>query len=204
MDRVVAFLRGMNLGGRRITNDELARHFADAGLGDPTPYQASGNVIFVPPADLGDPAAPHAPSAPGSVGGGHDALERHIERHLQAALGYPVDTFVRSLRELADMVAAEGLEAAEAEGFKIHVILLHEPTGDQVRGRLSDMETDDDRFLAPPTTGGGGAGREIYWLRRGRLSDSTIDASDPGSLTGGRTSTMRTLGTLRRIVKKFG
>jgi uncharacterized protein (DUF1697 family) len=191
MDRLVAFLRGMNLGGRRITNDELAGHFADAGLVEPTPYQASGNVVFTLPGDLnGDPAA----------------LERRIEDHLQRALGYPVDTFVRSLAELAAIIAADGLEAAEADGFKVHVILLHDPPPRDVLDRLARLETDDDRFLPRPgaATAGAAPSPEIFWLRRGRLSDSAIDASDPGALTGGRTSTMRTIGTLRRIVKKFG
>ena len=32
MDRYVAFLRGMNLGGRRIKNEELRRHFEEIGF----------------------------------------------------------------------------------------------------------------------------------------------------------------------------
>ena len=31
MNRYVAFLRGMNLGGRRIKNEELRRHFEEMG-----------------------------------------------------------------------------------------------------------------------------------------------------------------------------
>ena len=34
MERYVAFLRGMNLGGRRIKNEELKREFEQLGLGD--------------------------------------------------------------------------------------------------------------------------------------------------------------------------
>ncbi len=193
MHRLVAFLRGMNLGSRRITNAELADHFGAAGVANPTPYQASGNVVFDDPGDFGAP------------GGDRRALEHQLEEHLQRVLGYPVDTFVRSLDELESITAADGLRAAEAEGFKVHVILLHEPPPRDVLDHLARLETDDDRFLPRPGSARAGAPlRTIYWLRRGRLTDSTIDASSPGDLTGGRPSTMRTLGTLRRILKKFG
>lgn len=182
-ERVVAFLRGMNLGKRRITNDDLARHFTEAGLKQATPYQASGNVVFEHP------------------GGPVPTIESRLAAYLADALGYEVDTFVRTLDELRTITDREGLAAAEEEGFKVHVIFLHEPPDPAVAEQLGALETDDDRFLFPSSEPGS---RQIYWLRRGRLSDSTIDASNPGSLTGGRTSTMRTLGTLRRIVKKFG
>jgi uncharacterized protein (DUF1697 family) len=45
MDRYVAFLRGINLGGRRIKNEELRRHFEEIGLEEVATFRASGNVI---------------------------------------------------------------------------------------------------------------------------------------------------------------
>ena len=46
MDRYVAFLRGMNLGSRRIKNDELRAEFEQLGFEDVATFRASGNVIF--------------------------------------------------------------------------------------------------------------------------------------------------------------
>ena len=46
MDRYVAFLRGMNLGGRRITNDDLRAHFEALGCVEVATFRASGNVVF--------------------------------------------------------------------------------------------------------------------------------------------------------------
>ncbi len=46
MARYAAFLRGMNLGNRRITNDELCRALAGLGLDSPAAFLASGNVVF--------------------------------------------------------------------------------------------------------------------------------------------------------------
>ena len=46
MERYVAFLRGMNLGGRRIKNDELRQCFEELDLSDVSCFRASGNVLF--------------------------------------------------------------------------------------------------------------------------------------------------------------
>jgi uncharacterized protein (DUF1697 family) len=44
MARYVAFLRGINLGGRRIANDELRSHFEALGCEDVATFRASGNL----------------------------------------------------------------------------------------------------------------------------------------------------------------
>lgn len=176
--RLVAFLRGLNLGNRRLTNDELREAVEGAGLDGVATYQASGNVVFDDP------------------GGSPDAVAQQLAAHLEATLGYPVDTFVRRLYALEEIAGWPAVREAEEEDFKVHVIFVHEPPADAVIRTLESLEGEDDRFRV--------RSREIYWFRRGRLSDSPIDASNPGALTGGATSTMRTIGTLRRIVKKFG
>ena len=43
MNRYVAFLRGMNLGRRRIKNPELCAAFEDIGFTNVAAYLASGN-----------------------------------------------------------------------------------------------------------------------------------------------------------------
>ncbi|NIP60050.1 MAG: DUF1697 domain-containing protein, partial [Gemmatimonadetes bacterium] len=48
MSRHVAFLRGINLGDRRVKMDRLRRHFEAMDLGDVATFIASGNVIFIP------------------------------------------------------------------------------------------------------------------------------------------------------------
>ena len=66
MDRYVAFLRGMNIGGRRIKNEELRREFEELGLSDVSCFRASGNVIFA--ADEDDEHI-RAPSVDDRTGG---------------------------------------------------------------------------------------------------------------------------------------
>lgn len=180
--RLVAFLRGINLGNRRLTNDRLRAVVEDAGLEGVAVYQASGNVVF------DDPGRPP------------DAVARELERHLEATLGYPVDTFVRTIPELEAIAEWDPPRAAESERFKAHVLFLRAAPDDEdaapLAAHLRTLETEDDRLHL--------RGREIYWFRRGGLSTASISALGPDGITGGRTGTMRTLGTVRRIVKKFG
>lgn len=214
MIRFVALLRGINLGNRRLKMEELRRHFeALDGVEDPSTYLASGNVIFDGAAFAGDGAG-----TPDDL----RRLEERIEAHLRSALGYEVDTFVRPLaaldslvRSVEDRVEDEGKEEggqsdrregarAEENGghepagepVKPHVIFLREDVGGDEEAALRALETPDDRFRV--------LGREVAWLRRGRLSDSSIEPRHLEKALGGRTHTMRTLNTVRRIVKKFG
>lgn len=177
MSRIAAFLRGINLGNRRLTMDELREAFEALGFEGVATYLASGNVVF------GDPGAEHA------------ALERRIAAGLEEALGYPVRTFLRPLAELAGVVGDDALEAAEEEGFKPHVIFLRGEPEAETKTALAALETTDDRFRV--------LGRQVVWLRRGRLSDSAIGPRDLDAAFGGPEHTMRTLNTVRGIVRKF-
>lgn len=100
MNRYVAFLRGMNLGGRRITNEALRSHFETLGCEDVATFRASGNVIF---ARAGRPAS----------------LTRLLEEGLAEALDYEVPVFLRSAKEVIAMAAYEPFDAkalAASEG----------------------------------------------------------------------------------------
>ena len=88
MTRCVAFLRGINLGKRRLPMTELKRHFEAMGFADVATFVASGNVVFATGArDLAK-------------------LETRIEAHLVKVLGYSVDTFLRRDGEVAAVIAA--------------------------------------------------------------------------------------------------
>jgi uncharacterized protein (DUF1697 family) len=80
MPRHAAFLRGMNVGGHRITNEELRALFTAMGLRNVETFRASGNVVFA--ADGETPAK----------------ITSRIERELERSLGYAVPTFLRTER----------------------------------------------------------------------------------------------------------
>ena len=186
-ERSVAFLRGINLGGRRVTNERLAEVVAQAGVSDVATFLASGNVIF---SHVDVPAA---------------TLEERIEAALEEGLGYEVGTLVRSFEELRDVAGFARTALAEAKGsdpdpsggpWKAHVMFLRTPLTPSQHTALSDLETTVDRFP--------GRGREALWIRRGGMTDSQVKGPDiERALDRGLNST-RTLNTVSRILKKFG
>jgi len=177
MTRYVAFLRGINLGNRRITGDELrARFEALEGLSDVATFLASGNVIF------------DAEAGPGE-------LEAAIERHLRETLDYEVDTFVRPLEHLEGLAGPDLFSEAGTPGYKVHVLFLKEAADERAGDRLREIADEEDRFRT--------SGRELYWLRHGGLGDSKLQPADLERAAGAETSTLRTLNTVQRIVAKF-
>lgn len=177
MPLYAAFLRGMNLGRRRITNDELCRAFAAIGFADARSFRASGNVAF---------AAPRARPA---------TLAGRIERGLARELGYAVPTYVRTAAEMRAILAQRPFSDAQlASGKgKLQVGLLARAPGAGARRRVLAMASDDDLLAIE--------GAELYWLPRGGLSESELDLAAVAQLVGDMT--VRTMGTLEQMTAKL-
>lgn len=178
MPRHVAFLRGINLGDRRVPMARLREHFEAMGLDDVDTFIASGNVIFE-----------HAGTELGR-------LEGEIEDHLAEALGFATATFVRSLAELEELVGLDRVADAEDAGFTPYVTFLRGAAGREVETALAALEGPDDRFHV--------RGREVLWFRRGRLTDSPISTAELEEAVGRGENTRRKLNTVRRILAKYG
>jgi uncharacterized protein (DUF1697 family) len=176
MERYVAFLRGMNLGGRRIKNEELRCEFEALGFVDVACFRASGNVIFA--ADQAD----------------ETKLTTRIEAGLGEAFGYKVPVFLRSAAELLTIAAREPFEAslvAASKGKLQVAFLLGAPTKRQRRDAIA-LATDDDRLAIDD--------RELFWLPSGGISESDLDLRAIESALG--IWTMRTMGTISQIAAK--
>lgn len=145
--RHVAFLRGINVGGRRVKMDHLRTLFEGLKFANVSTFITSGNVIF-------------ETTETDAAG-----LERGIEAHLHKALGYEVGTFLRTPEELAAVAAFRPFEAEEAS-HTIHAAFLRHAPGDEVGERLAEFRTPVDDFRLH--------GREFYWLCRVRFSDSLV------------------------------
>jgi uncharacterized protein (DUF1697 family) len=176
MERYVAFLRGMNLGGRRIKNDELRSEFEALGFVDVACFRASGNVVF------------------GADGGDEGALSARIEAGLGESLGYAVPVFLRGAAELLSIATSEPFEASlvAASKGKLQVILLLDAPAKKQRKDALDLATDEDRLAID--------GREIYWLPNGGMSESELDLKAIGAALG--LTTIRTKGTIDQIAAK--
>lgn len=166
----VAFLRAVNTGNRRITNDELVEAVRALGFDDVSVYQASGNVL------LGDCPPDRA-----------DEIAQMLEAGLSARLGYDVPAIVRSVAEIRSIASAEpfGGERPNA-GSKPQVILMASPAdADAVAAYSSDA----DRLAV--------IGSEIHWWPTAGISTSDLDVRGLEATFG--TMTVRTLGTIQRI-----
>ena len=176
MERYVAFLRGMNLGGRRIKNDELRAEFETLGFEDVATFRASGNVIF---------------------GAGRTikkALARTIEHGLGEALGYEVPVFLRSCSEVAAIAAQEPFpaKALAASKGKLQVTMLAKKPTAAARGKALALATDEDRLAIED--------RELFWLPSGGTIDSALDLKAIEKALG--VGTQRTMGTIEQIAAK--
>ncbi len=170
-----AFLRGMNVGGRRITNADLRAHFEALGLAEVGVFRASGNVVFTAPDDA--------------------ALTARIEAGLQAALGYAVPVFLRAAAEIRAIAALEPFPPAEIEAAKgkLQVMLLLTAPGPAARRRVLDLAPDEDRLAFGE--------RELYWLPSGGVLESALDLKAISRLVG--LQTQRTMGTMQELARKY-
>jgi uncharacterized protein (DUF1697 family) len=121
MARYAAFLRAINIGGRRITGPELCKPFTEMGFQNAVSFRASGNVVF---------DAPRKPSI------------SRLESGLEEALGYEVVVFLRTATELQALAETRPFEA----DAKFHVMFLKRLPSPAIRSDLLELGTDDDRL----------------------------------------------------------
>lgn len=177
MSRYVSFLRGMNLGGRRITNEDLKKAFEGLELGDVATFRASGNVVF-----------------DGPDGVGEEDLATRIEAGLAKALGYDVPVFLRSCEEVAAIAARKPFTAAKlkASAGKLQVAMLPNAPGRAARKDALELATKEDLLEVE--------GAELYWLPGGGVTETDLDLKALEAILG--PWTMRTMGTVEQIAAK--
>lgn len=180
MASYAAFLRGMNVGGHRVTNDELRAHFEALGLTGVASFRASGNVVFAPDGQADGHSA--------------DALRERIERGLGEALGYAVPTLVRTAAEVRAIAAAAPFTPEHLQGSagKLQVALLTGSPTPQARAQALALAGDRDALVFGE--------RELYWLPAGGVLDSALDMKTIERLLG--SMTMRTKGTIEQLAAK--
>ncbi len=129
MQRFVAFLGGVNVGGHRVTMDRLQAEVTGLGFTEVGTFIASGNVIFTAP-EVGD----------------HEAV---IAAHLGDQLGWAVPTFVRPASEV---IAAAELRpfGTPPEGHTHMVVFCRtvpDPTGISSLANATDLFHPNGRNL---------------------------------------------------------
>lgn len=184
LQRYVAFLKGINVGGHNVKMDQLRALFSQVEVGGSRlesvdSFIASGNIIF----------SSTSPSTP--------TVESAVASHLESALGFAVPTFVRSLEAVRRIAAATpfpGIDAGSGAPSLYIAFLPDAPDAAAVE-RIEAAGTESDRFSV--------AGSEVYWRCSTRFSDSPFFGPAFERLLG-MTTTVRNSTTVRRIAEKYG
>ena len=175
MPKFVVFLRGINVGGHRVSMERLRALFSELRFSPVETFIASGNVVFE--TDEIDP----------------NALETRIEAHLRAALGYEVATFLRTPAELAAVV--QNCPFSPAETDSLYVTFHKAPLTETHLANLDALPKETDAFAH--------AGREMYRLIRGKLTESAIPDAHFNRAIKGATGTARNINTVQKMAEKY-
>jgi uncharacterized protein (DUF1697 family) len=176
MPRYVAFLRAINVGGHIVKMDQLRKLFTQLGLTEVETFIASGNVLFTSPSKSGP------------------ALEKKIEKHLEAALGYEVATFVRTAAEVCQAGAHEAFPAATMKTpfHALYVSFLRDAPSSAAKRAVEALRSPNDEFHINA--------RELYWLSRVPFSETKIGGALLEKTIG--PATMRNVTTVRKLAAK--
>lgn len=176
MPTTVALLRGMNVGGHRITNARLRELFQAMGHHEVRSYRASGNLLFDHPEVE------------------EEELAQRISSSLKEALGYAVPTYLRPAAELRATAAQAPFRAGMlAKRGKLQVIFLPSTPSRPAANRILAQGSEEDLLALH--------GRQLYWLPRGGTKDSPLDLDAIYRAVG--PGTIRTMGTVQGIAMKL-
>ena len=163
MSSYVALLRAVNVGGgEKLPMKELKRLCEEAGFEAVETYIASGNVVF------------RTADAP-------DRAKSILEQRIEDFCGMHIDVFIRSAREMIDLVDANPWP--DEPGNKVAVMFLgHKPPND-LRSKARGVESES---FEP-------AAQEIFISYPEGLGRSTLRFDDVGI---GTTRNMNTVAKL--------
>ncbi len=178
MPKYIAFLRAINVGGHVVKMDRLRELFEGMGLQNVETFIASGNVIF-------DARTINSVT-----------LASKIEKHLHAALGYQVATFLRTTAEVNAIAGYEPFGAAgrAADVHAVYVGFMASEPEQAAQAKLLSFGNQSHEFFV--------SGREVYWLCRASVSESKFSGAQVEKLLG-RAVTLRNSTTVRKLAKKY-
>jgi uncharacterized protein (DUF1697 family) len=174
--RVVALLRSINVGGRRLAMDDLRAIAADAGCSGVATLLATGNVVMDAPSDLAATA---------------NALREELaRRHGDTAV------LMRTHDELVDAVAANPFAAAvgagEVPGNRVHTMFLAAaPSSEAVHRAQQEQPGGREQFAV--------VGRHLFGLYPDGMGRSKLTGNWLERRLG--TGTMRNHNTVTKLVE---
>ena len=176
-ERYVAFLRAVNTGKRRVTNEELCRHTADLGFTSVAAFLASGNLIF--DAESGDP----------------EHVATRLAHGLEKALAFDVPVFLRTGAAVVRVAQLNPFDPPELSGTlgKVQVAFLESHPPSEVATEVLAMGSADDKLKL--------RGTEMFWLPKAGVSTSDLHIKRLEKLL--RPFTIRTHHSVGRLASKL-
>ena len=175
--RYYVFLRAINTGDRRLSNEQLVEPFFREGFNDAAAYQAAGNLAF-------------------RCDNGAGVNAESLDPVLREAYGFEAPAFVRradELRAIVDSCPFTDDELTATEG-RVQLTFLRDEPDARAIASVSELVPTDDRVVV--------SGREWFWLTQAGVSSSHLPVGGIEQLLG--PMTIRTFGTLQRMIRKFG
>jgi uncharacterized protein (DUF1697 family) len=174
MQKYVAFLRAINVGGHTVKMDHLRTLFEELDFAKVETFIASGNVIFETTAKS------------------TAVLEKKIKEHLKNCLGYEVDTFLRTMEEVTALEKRSPFKA-EKKDKDVYIGFLHETPNPIATSALMALRNklNDFAFLE----------REVYWLRLNR--DDSIFLKNSLEKILKMSATVRNITTIQKLSEKY-
>ncbi len=176
MARMVALLRGINVGGhRKVPMADLRALAGELGFRDEMTWIQSGNLVF------GSPLGP-------------DAAAAKLARGIEERFGFPVDLVVRTGEQWKKLAAGNPLpdESASAPD-RVMLLLSREPPLPGAAAALRERARDGERIEAAAGAlwihHPGGAGKS-------RLSPALVDRLVGSPTTARNWTTVRAIGEL--------
>jgi len=177
MEKYIAFLRAINVGGHTVKMDRLREIFEAMGFSNVETFIASGNVIFE------------------SKSKDVDSLVKKIEIGLKESLGFEVATFIRSDSELAEIANYKPFPKPQSDSAAaLNIAFLSAPLDDKSKKLVMSLKSEIDDFHVH--------GREIYWLCLKKQSESKF-SNNLLEKTLGVKSTLRGVNTVKKMAEKY-
>jgi uncharacterized protein (DUF1697 family) len=176
MHRYVAFLRGINVGGRVVVKTTLQKAFASMGYQNVSTFKQSGNVIF---------EASEVDST---------KLKADIEGSLHAVLGYEVAVFIRTITQLRTIIEADPFREQPSEGSSFLITLLESSASFSSPLPIAIPKSTAQVIAAD--------GTEVYSVTHGGGEGALPNPFMEKQL--GVKATTRNINVIREIVKRYG
>jgi uncharacterized protein (DUF1697 family) len=172
MTRLVALLRGINLGSkRRVPMADLRELFGELGYEDVRTVLQSGNVVFT---------------------GAKAKARETLEAGLNDRYGFKVDVVLRTMKELHAVVDAEPFGEEATNLTRYFVVFLPSKPNDKALQALAEKDFAPDKFEA--------GGRELYaWCPEGVQNSVLMRALGKPGLA--ETATVRNMSTVKKLLE---